>query len=152
VADAIAWAAALDVHGVAGWRLPETNNADSSSANAPDGAPASSSEMAHLYYATLGNLYTQASPPNTGPFSFLGVPDTHWSSTPAGNGFYWYFRTIDGHQGANFGTSFSYYGWAVHDGDVAPPPIPEPATWVLTSIGVLALAARRARKQPASGA
>jgi hypothetical protein len=149
VADAIAWATALDVHGVAGWRLPETINAVSSNANAPDGAPASSSEMAHLYYATLGNLYIQASPANTGPFSFLGVPDNHWSSTPAINGFYWFFRMTDGQQGAAFGP-FNYYGWAVHDGDVAPPPIPEPATWLLTSLGVLALAARRARRQPAT--
>lgn len=78
--DANAWASALDVNGIRGWRLPTTTPLDGSTFNMAlstdgstdrgtaatttdgtdggwrDGSGIPASEMGHMYYVTLGNL------------------------------------------------------------------------------------------------
>jgi hypothetical protein len=103
-ANANAWAAALDVNGVTGWRLPTvipingstynvalTTNATSDVGYAPtttdgtdggwrDGSGSPVSEMGHMFYVTLGNL--GACPPDGGD----GNPATCDGSLPPGWG------------------------------------------------------------------
>lgn len=112
--SANAWAAALDVFGITGWRLPTVAPIDGSvfhtafSTNATtdrgyadvdgwvDGAGAPVSEVGHMYYVTLGNL--GACPPDGGdgnPATCDGSPPTGWGLTNTADfdnvqtNFYW---------------------------------------------------------------
>ena len=153
--DAITWAAGLDIGGVQGWRLADSDFSDARAAcpvitvagcrYVPNTAV---DEFAHLYYVTLGNT-TQSSSQlgtnNTG--SFLNVM----------GGSYYYNHMPDGFSSAfSFGTGrslldgqqFPQYAWAVHDGDVGggiAAPIPEPHTYVLMALG-LAMVGTMVRK------
>lgn len=148
--DAAALAAGLNLYGVTGWRLPSTVDADSSYAIPVIGAPPASSEMAHLYYVTLGNAYSVAAPPNTGSFANLVTNNggsTYWSGTEDGGGYYWYFVMSSGHQNSNFGAAGAAISWAVHDGDVLPSPVPEPKIYALMLAGLSVMALSRRLKR-----
>jgi len=144
---ATAWAGGLDINGVTGWRLPAVNpgivgyNVDPST-----------SEMAHLFYETLGNLgyydtdgHAQSGYglSNTGPFSNFRSGG-YWSGTeyPApGNA--WYFFFNNGKQEAG-SMGYRYAALAVRDGDISPVPVPA-AVWLFGSalVGLVGLTRRR---------
>ncbi|MBA4108862.1 MAG: hypothetical protein C0487_04620 [Leptothrix sp. (in: Bacteria)] len=144
------WAKNLNVEGVTGWRLPSM--VDLGSKGCVQGQPdcgsanldVSRSELAHMYYTTLGNAaYPQAA--NMGPFKReLGIKDmvsslrsnVFWLSE--GN---WAFNTLNGEQFqySEFAPIFS--AWAVHSGDVPNVTnVPEAGTFGLMALGLAAVA------------
>lgn len=175
--SANAWAAGLNPYGsgITGWRLPYTgpvNGATYNYAWAYDGsadqgynigapgtvyAGSTGSEMAHMFYITLGNLAycdTSANCPqagwgatNTGPFS--NVPGEYWSATALeAEGAYDYAWLFSFNYGSQYGTikADSYGAWAVHSGDVGTAIVPVPATvWLFGSglIGLLGVSRKR---------
>jgi hypothetical protein len=183
-ATANAWVAGLDIHGITGWRLPDTNPVNGSMFNenfAYDGstdygnnvsapgtvyAGSSASEMAHMFYNTLGN-HNRCSPStstasscadpqpapflsNTGPFNLQN--GAYWSGTSIDPVRYtlpdyaWYFNFDNGQQGYTYQYNNYYRAWAVHDGDVGVSIVPVPAAvWLFGSglLGLLALARKR---------
>ena len=162
--SALSWAAGLNPYGsgITGWRLPRTvpvncgpdpyYNCSKSDLNG---------EMASMYFTTLGNLSkfdpatgADVSPPgwglsNTGPFINL-AQNNYWSSTPdtdfAAN-VLWAFEFYRGQQYSAV-VSYLAYAWAVHDGDVGVSisPVPEPGTWALWSLGLMAVVMRLRRR------
>ncbi|MCK5092950.1 MAG: VPLPA-CTERM sorting domain-containing protein, partial [Gammaproteobacteria bacterium] len=58
----------------------------------------------------------------------------------------WYFNTYDGKQSYN-GKSYSYYAWAVHDGDVGASVVPVPAAVWLFGSGLIGLVGFARRKK-----
>jgi hypothetical protein len=140
---AVAWAASLNngsgFAGLTGWRLPTTIQPDSScrGQNDPGGAfppqgvgyDCANSEMAHLFYVSLGNkaycdvlnYCPQAGGGllNTGPFTNFLSETIYWSGSdfepfPT---FAWYFDFGKGDQyytAKSLGTWF--YAWAVRPG------------------------------------
>jgi hypothetical protein len=170
-----AWVAALDLYGVAGWRLPSLQAAAGGLPSCPaytyDGSgdcgynvnPARS-ELAHMFQVVLGNTpwldsAMAPNPPgwglsNTGPFVNLREGDYPTSLTsdfvqPDGSttALVWLFETTYGYQDQGVATDATFHAWAVHDGDIAAA-VPEPATWGSLLAGLAAvggLARRRAR-------
>lgn len=172
------WAAGLNPYssGITGWRLPTTSPVDGVSYNhyfSDDGStdfgynisalgsayPGSTgSEMAHLFYNTLGNLAHHDTSGN--PQSGYGLSNTglfvnvhsfvYWSATEAlpSTNFVWNFIMVGGFQ--DFGHKAGGFGaWAVHDGDVgASTVLPVPAAVWLFGSGLLGLgaAARKRRR------
>ncbi len=117
--DAKAWAAALNVHGVTGWRLP-TMFTETGAAGTPP--PPSTSEMAFMFYTTLGN--TVSAPANRGPFVNLRSA-SYWTDTAYSNYLLdcWNFDFSSGIQrssqcGLHFGYGNAFSAWAVRVGDV----------------------------------
>lgn len=166
------WATALNVSGITGWRLPTTIDADGPDTDSlgDDGCSYTNfyqgidcgynisvlSEMAHMYYVTLGNTasYTTSGAPsgcsdsypycltNTGPFSNVQTAQ-YWSAT--GYALYdfqaWAFLFSVGSQSSSNKDFANEYAWAVHTGDVvasSPVPVP-PAVWFFAT-GLLGLA------------
>ena len=172
------WAANLNPYGsgITGWRLPTVSPIDGTTADdenrsyigtedigynlsAPGTYYAGSmaSEMAYLFYNTLGDkgycdpttstVSTCSGPQagwglsNTGPF-FNVQSDDYWSATervPSTLGA-WRFDFLYGRQNYDF-KGFGYYAWAVHDGDVgvAQSSVPLPAAAWLFGSGLLGL-------------
>ncbi|MCV2357622.1 PEP-CTERM sorting domain-containing protein [Paucibacter sp. TC2R-5] len=152
-ADAKAWVGQTRFD-ITGWRLPTTVDTgvpgcDFSSiggtdcGNKPDSSVATGSEMAHLFYQTLGNKGRpddHRGLTNTGDFKNL-QPNFYWSGTEyAPNSFYaWYFDTHTGEQ--NVDAKFeTYYALAVHDGKIGSAmAVPEPETYALMLAGLAAV-------------
>jgi len=160
-----AWVAQLNINGIAGWRLPDVKPANGSSFQYSYSAGGSTdvgynivstqSELAHLYYVTLGNKWYGDAPvpvrpgsslSNVGPF--FGVePSFYWSdveyapSTDAA----WCFDTDGGYQNG-FGKAFGFKAWAVHPGDVGSA-VPEAQTCALALAGLAAALVVRRRQQ-----
>lgn len=176
-ASANAWTASLNFNGITGWRLPTTNPIDGTTSNdfllAYDGsqdsgynvsapgtlyAGSTASEMAHMFYNTLGDkgscnpvTSTQSSCDpqtgngltNTGPFSNLQYT-LYWSATeyaPDANSLAWHFNFLAGRQ-SGVGEDIDMHAWAVHSGDVGAAittAVPAPAAVWLFGSGLLGL-------------
>ena len=158
--EAVVWAENLEYYDPirnktwTDWRLPKTLPVDGASYdynNAFDGStdkgfnmsapvPGSAypgslgSEMAYLYYNTLGNLawpdtlgnYYQPGwgLQNTGPFENL-QKNYYWSGTGCDQygDYAWCFHFNEGRQDWDHkGGRWARYAWSVRDGDVGPPP------------------------------
>jgi hypothetical protein len=160
--DANAWASGLNINGYTGWRLPTVTDTGNDGCNyaftgtdCGYNVDTATGEMAHMFYATLGNLayYDTAGNPNqpgagltnSGPFSNLQSA-SYWSATEnvtnSDNAWLFYFyigRQYDGGYKPN-----SFYAWAVQSGDVGTVPIPA-AVWLFSSglLGLVGVARRR---------
>lgn len=167
---ALHWTAAMNTDGGTGylgfndWRLPTMLDTGTSGCNfaftgadcgynVQTGSEVTTvySEMASLWYDTLGNLAyndTAGNPQpgwgmsNTGPFSNV-QSNFYWSgleyAPDTSNA--WYFNAGVGNQGA-YSKGNLFYGWAVRSGDVVPVPA---AVWLFGSglLGLLGTARRR---------
>ena len=182
--DANAWVNGLDINGYSDWRLPKVRPVDGAtsddsnfsnigtedlgyniSAPGTQYADSTASEMAHLYYNTLGNLgfsdVTGAYPQsgwglvNTGPFINIQHGDGYgyWSDTeytPTGGDHSFGFEYDVGLQYYTGNSSISR-SWAVHDGDIGTPllsEVPAPAAaWLFGSglLGLVGVASKRRR-------
>lgn len=164
-AAAKSWAA-QDRYGLAGWRLPTMvdtgtagcNYSYSGGTDCGYNVDTITSEMAHLFYVSLGNL--ASCPPgdvncstaqpgwglsNTGNFENL-EPNGYWSGleyAPVAGGA-WYFVTGDGRQDY-LRQVYGFYALAVRPGDVAATSVPEPQALVLALLALGALAVTRRR-------
>lgn len=132
------------------------------------------SELAHLFYVTLGNEHRSyifpSNPPyvpqsiggltNIGPFTNVQSGDgnhIYWSSleydtvnpeeTAFSPGYYaWAFDMAGGYQG-DWVKDVPGYAWAVHDGDIGRSVVPLPGTaWLFGSALVGLVAVNRRRK------
>jgi hypothetical protein len=169
------WAANLNVYGVTGWRLPTTNdtgapgcggvaysgtdcgwNVQTSTGNAVN------SELAHLYYVTLGNKAyydvdgnNQAGSGLTNTANFQNFEQfAYWSGTvyaPDSNNA-WYFMT--GNYYFDAGGQYYFYKYielyavAVRSGDVGAAAVPVPPSVALMLLALGAMTVAR-RKRPA---
>lgn len=160
--NARAWADDLVWGGFSDWRLPTmidtgTAGCDLSYGGGTDcgynvqtkSGSTVYSEMAHLYYETLGNLSycppgdaTCAGGPqpgwglvNTGPFTNMqsGIYLSGLEYEPFQQ-YVWAFVTLDGYQSFD-GKQFESYAVAVRPGDVAAS-VPEPQTLVLVTLAM----------------
>lgn len=171
------WARGLNINGITGWRLPTTIDADGPDADSLgndgcDMTPTSYqgldcgynisvlSEMAHMFYVTLGNK-AYASTSGTFPQPGWGLTNTanfanvqanyYWSVTEyaPGTSNAWEFTFMIGSQLYQAKPN-RFYAWAVRSGDVgtAVSSVPVPAAaWLFGSglIGLLGFA--RCRKK-----
>ncbi|MEE9494777.1 MAG: VPLPA-CTERM sorting domain-containing protein [Gammaproteobacteria bacterium] len=165
--NAVAWAGSLTVEGVSDWRLPEAspvNGTNFTAGSKKDGstdesynisrvgtvfAGSTASEIAHLFYNTLGNVSNYSAEgvfdngctgsclDNSGPFSNF-KSSFYWTGTqPGGGEVAWLFSTLAGNQNNTLKDNI-HYAWAVHTGDVlATVPVPA-AAWLFAS-GLLGL-------------
>ncbi len=160
---ATTWAANLNVNGVTGWSLPTMTNPNANcNTFTYSGGPCgynnpSTSELAHMFYTTLGDkaAYDASGNPqasygltNTGPFSNV-QSDFYWSATEYAPSTYnaWVFNTSNGLQPYYSKTSY-LYAWDVHAGDVGASSVPVPAAvWLFGSglIGLLGMSGKRRR-------
>lgn len=161
-ADAVAWAAGLNINGITGWRLPTMLDTGAPGCSTPydntdcgydvdTGSAATTvySEMGSLYYDTLGNIGYEDKAGNLlpggnnpslvdmGPFSNvqLGDEDNYWTGVayaPNPANRAWIFDFVSGGQ-YHYAQTNAFFAWAVHSGDVgAIVPLP-PAAWLLVA-------------------
>ena len=143
--DANSWAAGLNVGGVDGWRLADTDPALS-------GYNQTGSEMGNLFYNVLGgvagNSITTTHNANYDLFSNVQSLG-YWSATeyaPNTNNAWLFVTADDGGQGLQdvYGKYLSMHAWAVQSGDVSAVPVPA-AVWLFGSglVGLVGLARRK---------
>ena len=165
------WANTLTVGSYSGWRLPTmvdtgAPGCDYSEAGGTDcgtNVQTASSEMAHLYYVSLGNL--AYCPPgdatcagfqagwglnNVGNFQNL-QPDVYWSGTEyaPNRDFAWYFYLHAGQQyffPKQGDVASQMLAMAVRPGDVAVAPMPEPGTLLLAALALAGMRVVRRRR------
>lgn len=161
-----AWASNLLVGSVGGWRLPTmvdtaASGCDWTYAGGADcgaNVQTATSEMAHLFYVTLGNK--SWCDPAASTAAVCSGPQAGWGLTNTGGfqnlwnyqywlgleyapdpGFAWRFNNYDGFQAPD-PKPLGYFAMAVHPGDVAAVPEPQAALLMLIGLAGLALARR----------
>lgn len=154
--EAMDWVSSLDVFDVTGWRLPHIEdtgtpmcNFSYSGTDCGFNSDTSTSELAHMYYVTLGNkpLYAPDMGSvkdwgllNQGPFVGLEYGQ-YWSDNRVGVA-----PSIAFGFNAAFGQQLTmqvvddYHVWVVHDGDVASA-VPEPSAVALAMLGAVVVGA-----------
>lgn len=158
-----AWAGNLVVGGYRDWRLPDVKPVSGSSLNrnwslAGDtdtgyNITSTQSELAHLYYVTLGNkgYFDTAGNEqggwgltNTGPFQNI-QPSNYWFNVEVDERIpttAWTFSVGYGAQTRDVKFD-DFYAWAVHPGDVATVPEPEVYAFALAGLAGLLWSRRR---------
>ena len=170
------WAANLNVDGVTGWRLPDANPVNASTYNltmsyngstdvgynisAPGSAhPASdASELAYLFYNTLGNSGGADTSGNSlgcgglssclknpGPFTNISRYPGFWTESQPDSTHALVFWMSSGYQNTTLSNYNNWVAaWAVHSGDVAAVPVPA-AVWLFGSgvLGFVGVGTRR---------
>lgn len=138
--DAMAWATDLNIDGVTGWRLPDTNFCT--------GYSCSSSEMGNLFFNVLdgttydiGNTTYNANYDlfsNVQSSGYWSATKQHYSLNPSR---VYYFNMDTGLQGVGYTSSQYFYAWAVQSGDVdtVVSTVPLPASLWLFSFGLIGL-------------
>ena len=163
-ASSNSWANSLVVNGIGGWRLPTMVDTAAPGCdfayNGTDcgfNVQTATSEMAHLFYVTLGNRAgydtsgNEAAPgwglTNTGNFQNLETAyslefwtDLAYAPNSANA---WYFGFFNGGQSYNLKAA-TPYSMAVHTGDVSA--VPEPQTYALMLMGLSAQLLARQRR------
>jgi len=169
-ANATAWVDSLSTGSGAtaidNWRLPTMTDTGTPGCNFSNNGTdcgynpdTSTSEMASLFYNTLGNkaVYNtsgavQAGFGLTNAGSFQNMQSSaYWLGTEYALGPLnaWYFGTNGGGQNAN-AKSLQFYALAVRPGDVSPAPEPETYLMLLMGLGVVGAISRRRSKAVAS--
>jgi hypothetical protein len=164
----VAWADQLVFGGWDDWRLWSVTDLGNDGCNLSFAGgtdcgyniDTTTSELGHLWYATLGNLAyydTSGNGPqsgwgltNTGPFQNFDAV-RYWSGTEyaPNSGNAWLFSAFSGSQN-NYDENGQFQAWAVRPGqvDVAAldaQPVPTPGTLWLVGAGLLGLSLRRRR-------
>lgn len=160
------WAENSNFFGLSGWSLPTTVDKRNDGCNFswiggtdcgynPDSSVATGSQMAHLFFQSLGNKSYFA--PGTGdPQLGWGLSNTgdfqnlqsrgYWSGTeyaPNSN-FAWVFSLSVGYQDVD-NKSVGLRALAVRPGDVTAA-VPEPQTWALALVGLTGVLLARRRR------
>jgi hypothetical protein len=169
-ANATAWADNLstgsDGNTISNWRLPTMTDTGTPGCNSSYGGtdcgynPATStSEMASLFFNTLGNkaFYNtsgaaQAGYGLTNAGSFQNMQsDVYWLGTEYAPGPVnaWTFYTYVGVQNA-YGKGSQFYALAVRPGDVSPAPEPETYAMMLAGLALIGAIGRRRSRNAAS--
>jgi hypothetical protein len=145
---ATAWVENLDYFGITGWRLPagaplngsayDHAFSNNGTTDVGFGIRGTHSELAHLYYVTLGNkglckpddtdpgscvVQTGWGLKNAGPFINVGAIAGHWTGSesmcPCDSLKTWLIDMTTGRQGQLLGSNLQG-AWPVRDGDLAP--------------------------------
>lgn len=150
-----AWAAQLSIGGYDGWRLPTLSGSGYFGCNTSYvgtdcgyNVNTSTSEMAHMYYITLGNKarYTPQGGAeegwglsNTGPFDNV-QSGKYWTEVEYSvfRDYARFFNFYEGHQLNDYKKN-GLYAWAVRSGDVLS--VPEPQGITLAIVGFLVVGA-----------
>lgn len=173
--EAISWIGSLNYYDsvrnrwIGGWRLPRAspiNGIKHVDILSYDGATdwgynitSKNSELAHLFYMTLGNpgYYDAGGSPtgcfvsgydtcqnNSGPFTMPALHSDYWTETQydSDSTLVWGFYFGNGFQDHNSKNN-DYRAWAVHDGDVAAIPEPKVLAMLIVGLGMVGVAARR---------
>jgi PEP-CTERM motif len=163
---AVTWVAGLDINGVQGWRLPTMIDTGPPGCDGSDGisdcgwnvrtksgnpalyeaGQAVYSEMAHLFYVTLGNK-AQAGDAlaNSGNFQNLQGGRPYWSGLEFAPdpSLAWVFINGYADQRAEPKGNDYFAAMAVRTGDVTAVPEPETGAIMLVGLGTMILAVRR---------
>lgn len=163
---AVEWANNLILYGIADWRLPRSSDTGAQgcvilNAGGECGfnVNPASSELAHMFHLTLGNIsYLAANGTvapgggltNTGPFFNL-LAGHSWSETDYNAAHAWNFDFNFGYQAPSIKSAQGSTVWAVLDGDRGTPmsPVPESGAAALMALGLAALIGQHRRQRPA---
>ena len=108
------------------------------------------SELAHLFYVTLGNSANSGNL-DTGPFKNVATSehfgDWYWTSSTypySSDSTRYYFDFASGMQNVS-DVGNAHFAWVLRNGDIAPVPSPSPLLLLSASLGILGISSRQRR-------